>query len=1521
MHNYTIKHVDDKHLATPASCTTAAKYYYSCTCDENGTTTFNDGTPLSHNEFAEIAEDRYFKSAATCLIPTTYYKSCTGCGLEGTSTFTVGQALGHIEQIVSGYAATCTTTGLTDGITCSRCNEIVQMQMIINALGHEEVITKGKEATCTTSGVTDKITCSRCNTVITNSTTIPALGHDIVYDEGYDATCSMPGLTTGERCSRCDYKVTQQEIAKLPHTEVVDNAVSVTCTTNGYTEGKHCSVCGEVTMPQETIYATGHAEVKLNAIAATCTSSGLTEGSQCSKCGSVLKAQTSIAAKGHTEVIDNAIAATCTSSGLTEGTHCSECGSVLKAQTSIAAKGHTVVQDSAIAATCTNEGRTAGSHCSVCNAIISGTSTIAKLDHDYDVEITNPQCVAPGSITYTCKSCGHTYSDPLDAMGHIDTNNNSVCDICDATLGKKVISIIDLSNNLTPITIETECMTWEDMYHSWSATQNNINMDLYISSPQSPMHLTLHPFGDSHHYATIYGERELYTTYILTDKIIDKHTYYIATDHIFALSGKWIFNDEIELLPLTEEVDLKSNDTFYDILYVEPSYIRYDDAYVYSSNSGWRPDYQIVDFGVFPQAVSETFYNWFVANAHPVNDETYKLSGKWKFVDAPAILNVVSIIDQQINFITNGEPYNEMLIRCVVSTGGINYYGDPNSDYIQRFAYSFDHNDIEISNNCWMIEEYKIVDFGLTEQVVSKEFYEWFTANATPYNEPTYVLSGKWQFNDTLTQTGWASDVTKHEYINFTVSYHNNDGSLYEAEKSFMTFGIRSFGGRTCSYFAMHNDAGSNGHVYAQYHYDGSNCEIISSGVTANTWWQNISNPVVDFGTNSQTVSQEFYEWFTANATPYEEPTYVLSGKWQFNEDLLDNVNTDNIIQPIMFTTNNVQYTEMHIPFQDHYSYAVVVQNINGSWEPLGCKTEDQWSFTWFNNEYRTVNFGAVPQEVSKEFYDWFTANATQQDQNNDNTTCNHDKTITILKESTCSEMGLQLIVCTTCKISKYETIAKIPHTIQKIDAIAATCSEFGKSEGQQCSVCKEYIVRPSTTSKIPHTIQKIAAIAATCTESGKSEGQQCSVCKEYIVRPSTIAALGHDFKTQSTTNATCLTDGLSIDKCNRCGEIMNTTLKAPGHIDKIKDGYCDVCNTEIEYTFILDGVEYKYKYNMTFADWINSQYNPRKELIILANHVFIIHEESQAISKARSVTIKNNTLCIDYISANTALNTISSISMVKATNSFIIIDSNGTATNPYSMGYQTFNDVVDAMKNQDIVFTMYNNKAYYSYDDCVNTINYTMYLNGYVYSTGTWNLIAIVNETHTFPSALDEVKWYLADSNGNPTGDLLGSSHTFTASSDMNVVFMVTWNPTISFIQIVTGGKLTNTDIYVYDKETGALVNKYTTDNNGVATLAGLKPGHIYLVKSPYETHELSMTEELLKHERTSPLYNITLNVPTSGVVHFYDINNNLIGTVNITNGQIKATLSPGEYIMRVNNQESTQTIVVHEDGTINLK
>ena len=203
--------------------------------------------------------------------------------------------------------------------------------------GHKAVKDAAVAATCETTGKTEGSHCSVCNTVIKAQTTTAALGHS--WDGGKvtkAATCTTAG-TKIYTCTRCK-KTRTETIAATGHKAVKDAAVAATCETAGKTEGSHCSVCNTVIKAQTTVAALGHSwDGGKVTKAATCTTAG-TKTYTCTRCK---KTRTeTIAATGHKVVKDAAVAATCETTGKTEGSHCSVCGTVLKAQTTTAALGH-----------------------------------------------------------------------------------------------------------------------------------------------------------------------------------------------------------------------------------------------------------------------------------------------------------------------------------------------------------------------------------------------------------------------------------------------------------------------------------------------------------------------------------------------------------------------------------------------------------------------------------------------------------------------------------------------------------------------------------------------------------------------------------------------------------------------------------------------------------------------------------------------------------------------------------------------------------------------------------------------------------------------------------------------------------------------------------------------------------------------------------------------------------------------------------------------------------------------------
>ena len=294
-HKFTVESVSDATLQSAASCTSLAKYYYSCEC-------------------GEISADEVFES---------------------------GEMLPHTEEIIPGVAPTCTKGGYSDGKVCTVCNRTLAKQEDLPANGHNPVVDAAVAATCTETGLTEGKHCADCGKVVRVQEIVPAKGHTSVVDAAVAPTCTEVGFTEGAHCSVCNVVlVAQEQIPALGHTEVDDEAKDATCVDFGLTAGKHCSVCNAVTVPQDVILAFGHTETVDVAVAPTCTETGLTEGKHCTVCDAIIVKQQIVDALGHTEVVDVAVAPTCTATGLTEGKHCSVCNVVLTAQEVVPANGH-----------------------------------------------------------------------------------------------------------------------------------------------------------------------------------------------------------------------------------------------------------------------------------------------------------------------------------------------------------------------------------------------------------------------------------------------------------------------------------------------------------------------------------------------------------------------------------------------------------------------------------------------------------------------------------------------------------------------------------------------------------------------------------------------------------------------------------------------------------------------------------------------------------------------------------------------------------------------------------------------------------------------------------------------------------------------------------------------------------------------------------------------------------------------------------------------------------------------------
>lgn len=219
------------------------------------------------------------------------------------------------------------------------------------------------------------------------------------------------------------------------------------------------------------------------------------------------------------------------------------------------------------------------------------------------------------------------------------------------------------------------------------------------------------------------------------------------------------------------------------------------------------------------------------------------------------------------------------------------------------------------------------------------------------------------------------------------------------------------------------------------------------------------------------------------------------------------------------------------------------------------------------------------------------------------------------IEEATEDKEGLRQKTCTVCgTVTAKESIPKLPH--EHSYQITATEEPTCTKEGKNIYICK---CGHSYEEPIPakgHDFEEPVVLEPTCTEDGQSE-RTCKVCKE--VETTKLPALGHDYveSEEECYAPTCTFPGMLTKRCTRCPEFSQEELPATGHKYEIvkkeptceSDGYirneCKNCKDWLddEHYEILTRLGHDYQWTVTVEPALD-EFGEESDKCTRCNHV-----------------------------------------------------------------------------------------------------------------------------------------------------------------------------------------------------------------------------------------------------------------------------------------------------------------------------
>lgn len=124
-------------------------------------------------------------------------------------------------------------------------------------------------------------------------------------------------------------------------------------------------------------------------------------------------------------------------------------------------------------------------------------------------------------------------------------------------------------------------------------------------------------------------------------------------------------------------------------------------------------------------------------------------------------------------------------------------------------------------------------------------------------------------------------------------------------------------------------------------------------------------------------------------------------------------------------------------------------------------------------------------------------------------------------------------------------------HSYTEVERVESTCKTQGHVK-YECECGDTYTETLELDPSNHENVVTLEAVEATCTTTGLTEGSKCEACGTTIVEQEVIEALGHDYQVTSSTDATCCVEGTVTSTCTRCKDTKVETgvLDPTNHAD-----------------------------------------------------------------------------------------------------------------------------------------------------------------------------------------------------------------------------------------------------------------------------------------------------------------------------------------------------------------------------------